>query len=96
MQSPDPAFSLLAVSTSSQRDVTFHVVIDVAEFGIKGGQTLEVMADGVLIGHAVAAMNLHRFLPDQPRGLTDTDLGCRNRTLALGLFGIQPQGLPDR
>ena len=43
------------------------VVIGVAEQRVDHGQALEIMADGELVGHAHAAMQLHRRLADQAR-----------------------------
>ena len=60
-----------------------HVMIDIAELAFEDRQTLEIVANSVFVGHAVAAVDLNRFLANQARRLANADLGCRNGTLAL-------------
>lgn len=57
--------------------VARNVVVRGAELELQSGEPLEVVADRQLLGHAHAAVQLHRLLPDEPAGLADDRLGGR-------------------
>src|SRR5687768_15784541 len=79
-------------TTSAQalkRGKAREMVIDVAEAPRERGQTAERMAYLQLLGHAHAAVELHRFLAHMARGVGDPDLCRRNRARAVArIFGL--------
>ena len=73
----------------AQRRVALQVMVDIAVERIEHGQPLEVMADIEFVGHAHAAMKLHRLLADEAAGLADLHLGRRGRLLALDIALVE-------
>src|SRR5690606_29597674 len=53
-----------------------QVFIGTAHAQLEGQQPTEAVADVEFVGHAHAAMQLHRLLPDPARGLADQRLGA--------------------
>src|SRR5436305_13769080 len=52
-----------------------HMKRGIAELDVDGRNSLEVMADVQFVGHAHAAMKLHRLVSDEPAGIADLRLG---------------------
>src|ERR1700730_9953143 len=68
---------LTASAGTRERRETLQVSVAVAEHQLSGGEPFEPMAYFQLVGHAHAAVQLHRLLPYEPAGLTDPRLGRR-------------------
>ena len=58
------------------------MVLNIAVQHVQHGEALEVVADIQFIGHAHAAMDLHRLLADEAAGLADLHLGGGDGFLA--------------
>src|SRR5258708_37729077 len=58
----------------------------IAELDVEGGNSLEVMADIQFVGHAHAAMELHRLVGNEPAGITDLRLGAGSEPGETGLI----------
>jgi len=72
------------------------MVAGIAKAVLDDHAAAEIMADRVFLGHADAAMQLHRVLRDKARRLADPDLGGREVVVALlgigvGVFGFAPR-----
>ena len=52
-------------------------------------ELLEVVANDGFVGHAHAAMQLHRLLADKAHGVAQLVFGARHRSAALGRRGVE-------
>ena len=66
-----------------------HMKRGIAELDVDGGNPLEVMADIQFVGHAHAAVELHRLVGDEPAGITDLRLGAGSEPREAGLAGAR-------
>ena len=73
----------LDAGRGGKRRIALQMGIAVAEHDADGGEPLEPMAHFELVGHAHAAVQLHRLLSDEAAGLADHDLCRRQRPAAL-------------
>src|SRR5258706_16128684 len=63
----------------------------IAELDVDGRNPLEVMADIQFVGHAHAAVGLHRLVGNEPAGITDLRLGAGSEPRDIGVAGVQAE-----
>src|ERR1700761_9569415 len=78
-------WALSCCLAEAQEFVAGQVVVGVAELGLDHAGALIVVADGHLVGHAHAAVQLDGVLADELAGLADLHLGRRRGLGALGV-----------